>query len=253
MEEVIPLFKSHYSLGRSILTLQKPKEEPDDKADSIFDICTEFDLKELFLVEDNMSSFLEAYSNAEELKIKLNFGLRLTFCEDMEVQSEESRKNSYKNIIFAKNVDGYKQLIKIYTDAAQKGFYYEPRIDSVNLQRHWTEDLILTVPFYDSFLYNNKYTSSKCVPDFSFTSPVFLVEDNDLLLDKDMAKAVSDFCGDKYEVFRAKSIFYKNKEDFAAYLAARCISKRTTIDKPNFDGMCSDEFSYESYREVVNG
>ena len=69
------------------MTLQKPKEEPDDKADSIFDICTEFDLKELFLVEDNMSSFLEAYSNAEELKIKLNFGLRLTFCDVANLQN----------------------------------------------------------------------------------------------------------------------------------------------------------------------
>ena len=38
MEEVVPLFKSHYSLGRSILTLDMPKEFSDERSDTIFDI-----------------------------------------------------------------------------------------------------------------------------------------------------------------------------------------------------------------------
>ena len=57
---MIPLFKSHYSLGRSILTLED-KDEKDDYPDSIIQICKENKMKELYLVEDNMSSFLEAY------------------------------------------------------------------------------------------------------------------------------------------------------------------------------------------------
>ena len=103
MEELVPIFKSHYSLGRSILTLAPPKE-PDDteSADSIFDICVENGIKEFFLVEDNISGFLEAYTTAEELKIKLIFGIRLTFCLDYSNKTEEGRLNSYKNIIFVK-------------------------------------------------------------------------------------------------------------------------------------------------------
>ena len=125
MEDLVPVFKSHYSLGRSILTLNKPKEFFDEESsDSVFDICDDCEIKELFLVEDNMAGFLEAYTNAESLKIKLIFGLRLTFCLDHSNKSEEGRANSYKNIIFAKNAAGYKQLIKIYTFAAQEGFYY---------------------------------------------------------------------------------------------------------------------------------
>jgi len=152
MEELVPIFKSHYSLGRSILTLKPPKDTPEtDSADSVFDICDEAGIKELFLVDDNMAGFLEAYTNAESLNIKLIFGLRLTFCLDHSNKSEEGRANSYKNIIFAKNANGYKQLIKIYTLAAQQGFYYEPRIDFNSLKPLWSNDLILTVPFYDSF------------------------------------------------------------------------------------------------------
>ena len=72
MEDTIPIFKSHYSLGRSILTLKMPKEfQENESSDSVFDICKEAKLKEMYLVDDNMAGFLEAHTNAESLKIKL--------------------------------------------------------------------------------------------------------------------------------------------------------------------------------------
>ena len=89
------------------------------------------------------------------------------------------------------------------------------------------------------------------MPDFSFAEPIFFVEDNDVLLDKDMQERVLDFCADKYETVKTKSIYYKDREDFSAYLTFRCINGRTTVDKPNFDGMCSPEFCYESWRELL--
>jgi DNA polymerase-3 subunit alpha len=254
MEEIVPLFKSHCSLGRSILTLDKPKDEKNPEvSDSVFDIASEEGLKEVFLVEDNMTGFLQAYTNSQALGLKLIFGLRLTFCPDCLEKSEEGRKNSYKNVIFARNHQGYKQLIKIYTYAAQEGFYYEPRIDSNKFKEYYTEDLIVGVPFYDSFLYFNKYTDSRCVPDFSFCKPIFFLEDNDVLVDQDLSNSVLKFCDNKYEIIKSKTIYYKSKEDFGAYLTHRCISKRTSLEKPNFDGMCSNEFSYESYKEKING
>ena len=249
MEEVIPLFKSHYSLGRSILTLDMPKQFSDERSDSVFDIVDDVtpEIKEVFLVEDTMAGFLEAYTNAKELKKKLVFGLRLTFCPDCLEKNEEGRKNSFKNIIFIRNEAGYKQLIKIYTYAAQDGFYYEPRLDFKKLKELWTDDLVLGIPFYDSFLYNNKYTDSQCIPDFSFNDPVFFIENNDTLLDEDMGRAVENFCKDKYEIVKSQSVYYRKNEDFLAYLTARCINKRTTTEKPNFDGMCSNKFSIENW------
>jgi DNA polymerase-3 subunit alpha len=253
MEDIIPLFKSHYSLGRSILTLNLPKEAANSGSDSVFDITQEAGMKEVYLVEDSMAGFLEAYTNSKEVGVKLIFGLRLTFCPDHSDKSEEGRSNSFKSIIFIKNEKGYKQLIKIYTRAAQDGFYYEPRTDFRTLKGMWSDDLLLAIPFYDSFLYNNKYTNSQCIPNFSFTDPIFFLEDNDTLLDQDMDNSVREFCKDKYKTIKAKSIYYKNKDDFSAYLTHKCISKRTSLEKPNFDGMCSNDFCYESYKEVING
>ena len=84
MTDIIPIFKSHYSLGRSILTLDTPGDPTPDSPVSIFDILLENKMDELFLVEDSFGGFLEAYQNSKDNKIKLNFGLRLSFLCDIE-------------------------------------------------------------------------------------------------------------------------------------------------------------------------
>jgi len=247
--DTLPLFKSHYSLGRSILDLSLPDEERGGP-NSIFDLVKEAELKEFFLVDDSMSGFLQAYVNSKELKVQLNFGLRLAICEDMEDKSPRSIEKECKYIILVRNVKGYKKLIKIYTKAAKEGFYYHPRIDFPSLQKYWNdEDLILAVPFYDSFLFRNALEGALCMPDFDFTEPKFFLEDNNLPFDSLIERRVKEFAENKFEIIKVNSIFYKNKEDFKAYLTFRCINGRSTLDKPQLEHMCSDRFSFETWKE----
>ena len=58
--DVIPIFKSHYSLGRSILTLSPSGNPVSDAPVSIFDILLENKIDELFLVEDSFGGFRRA-------------------------------------------------------------------------------------------------------------------------------------------------------------------------------------------------
>jgi DNA polymerase-3 subunit alpha len=245
---MIPLFKSHYSLGRSILTLED-KSEVDDYPDSIIQIAKENKLKELFLVEDNMSSFLEAYTNTRNNNIKLNYGLRITITESMEDKSEESRFKNSKVIIFFKNNQGYSLLTKLYSKAAKEGFYYEPRLDYKTLSENWSDDLLLCIPFYDSFIYNNTLKNFICVPNFSFTKPVVFIENNDLPFDFIIKNKMLNFVKENsLEVLLVKSIYYKNKKDFKSYLTFRCINNRTTLNKPEIEHMSSDSFSFEEWK-----
>ena len=80
---VIPIFKSHYSIGRSILTLEKPEDGVKDGPDSIIDLCKKNDIKNLYLVEDSMGGFLQGYINSSAAGLNFRFGLRLTVCDDM--------------------------------------------------------------------------------------------------------------------------------------------------------------------------
>jgi len=246
----LPLFKSHYSIGRSILTLNDKIEE-DSGPDSIIEICKSNKLKNLFLVEDNMSSFLEAYTNCKTYGIKLSYGLRISITEDLKDKSEDSLPKTSKVIIFAKNNKGYYKLVKIFTTASREGFYYVPRIDYKNLKALWSEeDLILAIPFYDSFLFNNILRNFICVPYFDFTNPLFFIENNKLPFDKIMFSRVNEYAEkNKYSILNTKSIFYKKSKDFKSYLTLRCINNRSFLNKPEIEHLSSDQFCFESWRD----
>lgn len=249
--KVLPLFKSHYSIGKSILTLDKAGSSSKEGSSSIIDIVKENKLEQAFLVEENMSSFLDAFKNFNSIKVPFFYGLRLELCPDINEKTEESLKKCSKIIIFAKNGNGYKKLIKIFSIAATDGFYYTPRIDEKTLTQEWDESsLKLCVPFYDSFLFNNTMSYSLCCPELKFTKPTFFTEDNNLPFDHIVKQKVIKFCNDQYEVVPCKSIYYNTREDFKAYLTFRCINNRTTLNKPNLEHMSSTEFSFESWKEA---
>jgi len=246
--DIIPLFKSHYSLGRSILTLEADSSE--GGPDSIPKIAKEEGLKEVFLVDDSMGGFLQAYTNLKEIGVKLNFGVRITVCQDLNTKNEDSLQTACKYIIFCRNKAGYKKLIKIYSEAATKGFYYEPRTDFESIKKLWSnKDLLLAAPFYDSFIFQNNLSSRACVPDFSFCKPVLFLENNDLPFDHILADLVNDYSEQTgYEKVKAQSVYYKNKEDFKSYLTFRCINNRSTLERPELNSMCSNTFCLENWK-----
>jgi DNA polymerase III alpha subunit len=254
MYSILPLFKSHFSLGKSILTLEKPTGKLDSYPVSIFDLLIGNNISTLMMVEDNISGLLQAAKNAKENKINLIFGLRLYVYDDVSVKDESVFKKRAKYIIFAKNSKGYESLIKIWSFAATTGFYYSPHIDFKTLQSFWNDDLILSIPFYDSFLYLNTFCSHVHVPKLDvFGKITFFVEDNELPFDDFLHERVIQFCdSNHFDMVPAQSIFYKTKEDFLAYLAFRCLSNREslqkcTLERPELDHMSSDEFNFEKW------
>lgn len=249
---ILPLFKSHYSLGRSILTLEEPFDKQKKPVkNSIFNILVSNKLNTLVLVEDNISGLLQASQNAKDNNIKLIFGVRFNFTEDCLKQDEASLKKRAKYIIFAKNAAGYKALIKIWSYAAKEGFYYTPCLDFAILKKLWTDDLMFAIPFYDSFLYMNVFCSHQHVPNLNFGKPIFFVENNNLPFDDILKTKVFRYCEtNKFEMVPAQSIFYKSPEDFIAYVTFRCIHNRgsnhkSTLDKPELNHMGSNEFNFD--------
>jgi DNA polymerase-3 subunit alpha len=252
MYKVLPLFKSHYSLGKSILTLEEPFDKKGNPVESsIFYILKSNKLDTLVLVEDNISGLLQASKVAGDNKIKLIFGLRLSITTDCLDKCEANLNKVAKYIIFAKNTNGYKNLIKIWSFAAKDGFYYEPCTDFNNLAKAWDEkNLKLAIPFYDSFLFLNTLESHSHVPDLNFTKKVTcFIEDNDLPFDDLITQKVKTFAAScKADIIPAQSIYYTYPNDFRAYMAFRCISKRTTMEKPELPHMGSNGFNFEKWK-----
>jgi len=247
----IPLFKSCYSVGRSILTLDDYDPDHDKESqDSIIQIAVENKLDEIFLVEDSLAGIMEADDKCQKNNIQLNFGLRLSMVNDSMIKEPDSWNSEHKIVIFAKNNEGYKNLIKISTAAHTVHSFKRGRLDFKNLKQLWSDDLILAIPFYDSFIYNNNMTQKCALPEF-FTKPYLFKENNNLPFDFYINSLVDKFVKTSgYETLDVKSVYYHRKEDYDAWVAFKCMNRKTygsgnTLEKPNLEHCFSDQFCFE--------
>lgn len=247
---MIPLFKSHYSIGKSILTLNEPSAS-NSSSDSVFDIASEYNLSEVVMVEDSFMGFLQANKVSKSLGINFRFGLRINIVDES-FDPEDKKTPKHKLIVFAKNADGCKCLFKIYSRVKSSEMN---AITLTELQSCWdVEHLDLAVPFYDSFLFCNLFLFNSFVVDLSFFSPNFFIEDNGLPFDFMLKSSVDNYSQKhSYPIHETKSIFYKNRSDFESFLTYKLIcsrssfaSRKSSLEKPNLDHMGSKEFCYES-------
>lgn len=246
---IVPLFKSHYSIGKSILTLSKYDSSSEDEPSSIIDICKKNNVKDFFLLEDNFSSFKEAYENSQEADLNLRYGVRINFCEDVERKDKDEAANDSKICFFAKNTQGVKDLMKLYSLSATTNFFLNPRIDLDTMKKLDLSNILVCFPFYDNFLFQNSFHNSKAIFNLNNVDHFFFVEKNGLPFDDLNEKIILNFTKGKDNIIRSKTIYYENRKDFISYLTFRNIQNRSTFQKPNLDHFSSNEFCFQSWKE----
>jgi DNA polymerase III alpha subunit len=248
---MIPLFKSTYS-RKSILTLEKPDTQ-NDGPDSIFSIAKDHGLQQIVLVEDEFTGFKTALDRSKELGINLIFGIRFNVCNER--ISEDQKSSAHKLIVFAKNDDGARELMKLYSLAFTESGGF---LDCATLKEKWSPNLSLAIPFYDSFIHRNAFYFQTCVPDLQFATPTVFLENNGLPYNETLrTKAIKLALENNWPTVDTKTIYYRNNHDYDAYVTYRIVTgriggKNQTLDKPELEDMSSDEFSFESYLENTN-
>jgi len=252
MSEIIPILSSCYSIGKSILNCDKPEEIVDNKPVSVFSICKKHNIKDLYLVEKSLTGLIEAYENSKENDINLRFGYKVSICQDILDKSEKSLETESRIIVWLKNSEGYRDLIKISSFANVDGFYYQGRIDYKNLKRLWSDNLMLSIPFYSSFLHNNALKGHRCLPDFGPIKPNIFIANHILPFDPLIEKLHKDYAKENsLEVLNISNVYYYKRQDWPAYCVFRAISERSTFNCPNIDHFGSDRFSFEDYLEKI--
>jgi len=233
---MLPVYKSTFSIGKSILTVEK-----------ILELCKSDSAKYLFLVEDSMTGFIKAYHSCKKAGVQLIFGLRLVCCNDV---AKEGNDSDHKIVILAKSDKGCKLLNSICSFANLEG---STKVDFNFLNEIWDEQhLELVIPFYDSFIHQNQLYLKNCVPNFQKITPIFWRENNNLPFDPLIDKAVLEYIKNKYTSALVKSILYEKKDDIEALQTYKIICGRkfgaaSTLSKPNLDHFGSNEFCFESY------
>lgn len=228
---MIPLFKTHASIGKSILTNK-----------DILTFQQSQNLSKVVVVEDSFYGFRELNAKLLERKAELVFGIRLNV-----VQSKTDELPS-KLIFFAKNNEGMQQIKKLYTKAYCS--------DSGNLILdplgwHDFSQTKVAVPFYDSFIYQNIFNFGMCDLNLSKFDCVFFREKNNHPFDEMITEQLRNITD---QTTLVKSIYYKNREDIEAFQFYKAVCNRSgnktpNYGSPNLEHFCSAEFCWESYLE----
>lgn len=243
MPDVIPFFKTHNSIGKSILTVS-----------DVFRLAENNSLESVVLIEDMMIGFPEALRLSKKAGIKLIYGIRFDICNSLEESYEDIVSSRCKMIAIMKNDDGYKDLIKLYTSVHTND---KKCIDYKILRDIWdgSPNIDFGLPFYDSFIAKNCLTLSNCLPDFGIKSPFVCVENNCHPFDDIVQDRVKQYCSiNENRIVFCKSIYYENYDDFDSYTVYRLICGRSvygnsTLDKPNLPHFGSNKFCFEDWKE----
>lgn len=244
---MIYLFKTHYSLqGRSIIQVNDLSKEPKEGPPNLVDLCVKYKVNPCVVVEDSMAGFWQIYKSLSQANIQMIFGLRLSFVDNA---ADKESHNPHKNIIFVKNPQGYKTLIKISSIANTDFFHQgEGRVDYNFIHSLWSDDLVMGIPFYDSFLYKNLFTLNTCVPDYRDIKPTVFWESHEKPHDKILLKSCTNYAKENgLELQEARSIYYENRQDFLAWKARKVMAnsnhgKENTLMNANLNHCSSDTF-----------
>lgn len=232
---MIPLFKSQFSIGKSILTV-----------DDIIDIAKYNNLEKTVLVEDSFYGFRDARTKFKESGLSFVFGIRLLVTQN----SKDAEQKPSKLVFFAKNNQGFKNIRNLYTDAFTNS---NGVLSLSDYDKSFFDDIKIAVPFYDSFVYQNIFHFGLSDLNLTGLDHFYFEEDNDHPFDFQIKKAL-DCLG--VNTVKAKSIYYRNREDFDAFQMYKAVCNRShgrspTYSNPNLNNFCSNEFCWESISQGI--
>src|SRR3989338_5832645 len=118
---------SHYSLLNAL-----------PKIDELVKTAKKCEMSTLALTDNgNLYGAIEFYKTCKKADIKPIIGidayLAVRSRKDKQAGVDSSR---YRLVLLAKNLAGYKNLIKLVTESYIDGFYYKPRIDKEILEKY---------------------------------------------------------------------------------------------------------------------
>lgn len=255
-QEILPIFKTSASIGRSILTVEDETEINDNSPVSVIAIAQKYKLDKLVIVDDSFINFPSLYKNCKKHKIQLVYGINFTVCNDAKQKSEESLSSNCKISVLMRNSDGYKDLLKLHNaiKAKEENFYYISRADYSILKDNWSDNLSLVLPSYDNFLHKNLLEYGKCLPDFGKIKPIMTYSKMELPFDNLLIQALTNYAkNNDCDLLETHNIYYYKKSQYKDYNMLRSINNRGKFSSPNVDFLCSDLFSFESFLDKTQG
>ena len=113
------------------------------KIDGLLDLCFELGMSSLAITDHGvLYGAVEFYQKAKKRGIKPIIGCEVYVAKNSMLDKQPGIDDErYHLVLLAKDKEGYKNLVKLVTQAHMQGFYYKPRIDK-NLLKKYSKGLI---------------------------------------------------------------------------------------------------------------
>ncbi len=178
---------------------------------------------------------------------------------DASEAERKARRKSYHLLLLAENETGYRNLMKLASNASLKGYYYRPRVDIDMLAQH-KEGIIATSACLGGPLANNLlYERPDQARDYAvklaeiFGRERFFVEIQDhglkeqLQVNKELISLAKSF---DLPMVVTNDVHYCNRTDSAAQELLVCIQTNTTLSDPKRLKPETDELYLKSPQEM---
>ncbi|MDP8265587.1 MAG: DNA polymerase III subunit alpha [Candidatus Aceula meridiana] len=209
----------------------------------------------------NMFGAINFYQTAIQYGVKPIIGCECYVAPEsrFEKKPNSQKKGMSHLVLFAKDEQGYKNLMKLVSMAYLEGFYYKPRMDKEILSQYH-EGLIATSACLrgevaQAIRFENFNAALKTADNLQqiFGKGNFYLELMDHGIEEQ--KTVNDGLikvGKELDigVVATNDVHYLEKNQASAHEALLCVQTQTTLDDPRHMRMSTDEFYFKSPDEM---
>ena len=207
-----------------------------------------------------MYGAIDFYSNCKKTGVKPIIGCEV-YCSPRSRTSKQPKLDSfqYHLTLVAKDITGYRNLLRLVSKGFLEGFYYKPRVDRELLAEH-SEGLIAMsaclggeIPELIRTGQPDKALEATCALRDIFGPENFYLELQDHKLPEQeyvnpqLIKLSKDL---GIPLVATNDIHYMSRQDSHAHQVLLCIQTSTTIDQPKIS-FGSEEFYFKTQEEMA--
>ncbi len=207
-----------------------------------------------------MFGVIDFYKEAKKQGIKPIVGCEVyTAPRSLRDKDPNYDKRQGHLILLAKNMDGYKNLIKMVSTSYVEGFYYKPRVDIDELKKYSDGIIALSACLAGDIsqaLMDRNYEKAKNIAlqyrDIFGEENFYLeIQDHGLPEQKEVNASLVKLSKEiNIPLVATNDIHYVNKEDSKIHDVLMCIQMGKTVNDPNRMRFGSDEFYLKSREEM---
>ncbi len=229
------------------------------KVGELVEKTKEFGFDAVALTEHgNLFSAMEFYKTSKNNNIKPIIGCEVYLSPKSRFDKDKDEKY-FHLVLLAKDLKGYKNLVKISSIGFLEGFYYKPRTDREVLEEYSEGLIVLTgciggeIPSY--ILSNEQEKAKKSIEwyiDVFGKENFFLeIQNHNIKEEIIVARGLLEFA-QKYDlkIVATNDSHYIKKEDAKLQEIVFAIRDKSTLDDPKRQKYPTDEFYYKSYEEM---